>query len=228
MNCEDDNDDGDEYLDVDDPCPVDVLPVCLKPGVYLCLPRWLECLGGSCVMNFLRFYELINPDPTRELRFENFEIYNETIFMQPLAGQTAAQSIAQFASNAPQMNARMTGAAPRALRGRVRIEMWSKRTRTQPERLLAVVGEYDAGSVRLGSLNSGNTIVLEPPIDARSALGARTTWVKGAMSAKDVADLDADGFPSSFDNCAFTPNADQRDGDKNGLGDVCEIAPHSR
>jgi CSLREA domain-containing protein len=231
LNCEDDDDDNDGAADESDPCPVDVLPSCVKPGVYFCLPRWLECLGGSCVQNFLRFYELINPDPTRELRFEKFAIWNEQIFMAPLAGQTAAQSIGQIASNAPQMNARRAGiaaAAPsRALQGRVRIEMWSKATRSAPERRLAVVGEYDAGRVRLGTLHTGNVIALQPPADTRTPLAAHATWVQGAMP-REVADLDADGFPNGFDNCAFTPNVDQRDGDQNGLGDRCEIAPRAR
>jgi CSLREA domain-containing protein len=231
LNCEDSDDDNDGAADEEDPCPVDVVPSCIKPGIYMCLPRWMECLGGSCVENFLRFYELINPDPTRELRFEKFAIWNEQIFMAPLSNQTAAQSISQIASNAPQMNARAASlaaaAAPRRLSGRVRIEMWSKRTRTQPERLIAVVGEYDAGRVRLGTLHTGNVIALQPPPDARTPLAAHATWVQGAMP-REVADLDGDSIPSSFDNCAFTPNADQRDSNRNGLGDPCELTPRQR
>lgn len=231
LNCEDGDDDNDGALDGADPCPVDVLPGCLKPGVYFCLPRWLECLGGSCVENFLRFYEVINPDPTRELRFEKFAIWNEQIFMAPLAGQTAAQSIGQIASNAPIASARAMFSAsaartPARLSGRVRIEMWSKATREAPERMLAVVGEYDAGRVRLGTLDTGNVIALQPPADARSPLSVSTTWVQGAAS--EVADLDGDSIPGSFDNCPFAPNRDQRDQTGNGIGDACEPAPRAR
>lgn len=232
LSCEDTDDDNDGVLDGADPCPVDVLPGCVKPGIYPCLPHWLECLGGSCVERFLRFYEVINPDPTREVRFDKLAIWNEQIFMAPLTGQTAAQSIAQIASNAPQPGARNMGSlavatAPRRLSGRVRIELWSKRTRTQPERLITVVGEYDASRVRLGTLDTGNVIALQPPADGRSALGASTTWVPGAVPS-ELADLDGDSIPSSFDNCPFAPNRDQRDQTRNGIGDACEIAPRAR
>jgi hypothetical protein len=38
-------------------------------------------------------------------------------------------------------------------------------------------------------------------------------------------DADADGVPDEVDNCRVTANADQRDSDWDGLGDVCEAYP---
>lgn len=35
-------------------------------------------------------------------------------------------------------------------------------------------------------------------------------------------DYDKDGVPNSLDNCPLTPNPDQADRNKNGIGDVCE------
>jgi hypothetical protein len=42
-----------------------------------------------------------------------------------------------------------------------------------------------------------------------------------------AADDDNDGIPNSLDNCPFTVNPEQRDGNANGVGDVCETAGFS-
>jgi hypothetical protein len=39
------------------------------------------------------------------------------------------------------------------------------------------------------------------------------------------ADVDADGVPDARDNCADVPNAAQTDGDRDGVGDLCEVLP---
>ena len=40
-----------------------------------------------------------------------------------------------------------------------------------------------------------------------------------------VDDLDLDGVPDDEDNCPDVANADQRDEDENGVGDLCELLP---
>ncbi len=38
-------------------------------------------------------------------------------------------------------------------------------------------------------------------------------------------DVDKDGIPDRSDNCPTTFNPDQRDGDQDGVGDACDVAP---
>ena len=37
-----------------------------------------------------------------------------------------------------------------------------------------------------------------------------------------IPDSDGDGVPDTFDNCAFIPNANQRDTDQDGYGSICD------
>ncbi len=41
-----------------------------------------------------------------------------------------------------------------------------------------------------------------------------------------LVDSDGDGFYDVDDNCDFAPNHDQLDGDRDGVGDLCDICPH--
>lgn len=41
-------------------------------------------------------------------------------------------------------------------------------------------------------------------------------------SEETLSDIDEDGIADIFDNCPETPNADQADYDRDGLGDVCD------
>jgi uncharacterized protein (TIGR03790 family) len=43
-----------------------------------------------------------------------------------------------------------------------------------------------------------------------------------ARPFKPVADMDGDGVPDRRDDCREQPNADQRDGDRDGIGDLCD------
>jgi hypothetical protein len=48
----------------------------------------------------------------------------------------------------------------------------------------------------------------------------------GAYEFDPAADDDNDGVSNSDDNCPYTPNADQNDGDTDGWGDVCDPCPN--
>ncbi|CAM1352339.1 thrombospondin type 3 repeat-containing protein [Tenacibaculum crassostreae] len=52
------------------------------------------------------------------------------------------------------------------------------------------------------------------------------TYGRGIFSGKFIldpnGDADGDGVKNSEDNCPNTPNADQKDSDSNGIGDVCQ------
>lgn len=237
LNCEDPDDDDDGIADEKDVCSQTAAPACLHVGRYPCLPRWVACVGGGCVEYFLKFQEVSNPE--HELRFERIEIWNETLFMAPLAGQSAAQSIAAFAGRGQSARALSAAFAERSvtssresttevrgLRGSVRIELWSKATRRKPERRVAVVGDYDTDEVRIGPTEGGSVILLEPPVRSGAPLRSATTWGFGAPR-NVLFDFDADGFPDEFDNCRFSRNPEQADEDGDGIGDGCERAEAS-
>lgn len=45
-------------------------------------------------------------------------------------------------------------------------------------------------------------------------------------SGSPTGDGDGDGVPNATDNCAGMPNANQRDHDGDGRGDLCDVCPH--
>ena len=47
----------------------------------------------------------------------------------------------------------------------------------------------------------------------------------GTASSQQLPDRDGDGRPDATDNCIYTPNADQADGDGDHVGDACDACP---
>ena len=60
--------------------------------------------------------------------------------------------------------------------------------------------------------------------DARTDMG--TDAVDAGM-VEPVNDRDRDGVPDEIDNCPDLSNADQKDDDENGVGDLCELVPEA-
>jgi len=220
-NCEDPDDDDDGVPDEQDACPISALPSCLVPGNYPCRPSWVVCLGGSCVELFLKFYEVVNP--AHQVRFDKFQIVNDTFYVAPVAGTTAAQSIRNISTGFVSSTPTASAASTRTPSARVAMEIWQKATRTTREHLVAAVMQYDSASASLGALDSGNVIVMQPPARDGS-LALRTSWAIAADPAT-LPDADADRVPDGFDNCTYVTNVGQADTNRNGIGDVCEAAP---
>jgi hypothetical protein len=181
--------------------------------------------GLQCVEFFLKLVAVVNPDPTRELVFDQISMVNEMIYATPLAGKTAAESVVAIGELAGLggdgvLSARPARAA--AEPGRVRVELW-ERLREGGARLAMVVGEYDASQVRLGELEKGGLLRLDPCLDefGRPLFEAETAHEDG-FAASTARDRDEDGTADLVDNCVQVANPTQADADGDDFGDACD------
>lgn len=235
-NCDDRDDDNDGICDRNETHPPDLLgdlgPDGCVPGpdacpvtfgefschvlgdLAPCPPPWLACLGTTCVEFFLKVYELINPDPTTQI-FDSFQIYNDTLFAIPQAGQALSEAALSIGgqSGPAAVSAVTVGGSL------WRMEIWSR----DPEQLVAVVGDFDVGLISHRDITRGRFLKLTPGTDAagQPTLLVETSWGMGIAGVPG--DADGDGLPDVADNCIQRSNGLQWDLNRNGIGDACEV-----
>jgi hypothetical protein len=249
-NCEDCDDDGDGLCDPGwppanwqgpacsctgiDPCPIDPDNLCNIPlgNPIDCPPPWLECLGGSCVQFFLKFKLVINPDPTREIVFDNFQILKKTLYVvtsnhgttpseQAMNIENLAQSLDSF--NITETKSLIAQGSDE-LEELIRLEIWKRATPFADESLAAVVGEWPASAIQINDITRGGIIRLTPFDSDAGGQGLRvsTTWAIGIEEGTELPDKDSDGWPDIADNCVQSANENQFDADKDGFGNLCD------
>jgi hypothetical protein len=202
-----------------DPCPVHANDLCTFPG-ELCLPEWAQvCFGVGCYDYFVMIDSVINPDPTRAMRFDKFEIYNQTLFFPALPGVTASESALAIQGN---VAVKASDGGAEAADDLMTMEIWSR----DPERRVAVVvEEYDASNVFLGDIDRGSFLAVIPTTTASSGqprIDVLTRYSMGLGLDQALTDSDDDGRPDNVDNCLLAANFSQRDADGDGAGNACD------
>ena len=155
----------------EDPCPQTPHPdpcVSYEPGPP-CPQFWLGCLGGSCVENYLKLYEVSNPFDA--VIIDAFQVFDGTIFAQPPMGM--APSELAMMTSAPEV-----GGGARVLASTRRIELWSR----DPDEFVELIAEYDPElDVDMGEFNWGPIVAITPfpggdgiEVETRYAMGLRS------------------------------------------------------
>ncbi|MEO1576197.1 MAG: thrombospondin type 3 repeat-containing protein, partial [Pseudomonadota bacterium] len=86
-----------------------------------------------------------------------------------------------------------------------------------PHRVYVAVARYATPDG--GALNASNQV--PPSEDSNGDLEA-AEYVELVLATLGATDTDADGVADDVDNCTTSPNADQRDTDADGYGNVCD------
>ena len=231
-----------------DPCPISdgTNPgLCLKIVACDENPAWfLGCLLGDCVEFFLKIESLINPNP---ILVERFQIANQTLYLSPAGGETLAdlkqkvsggslgQQAASLAGPTTQDPPRVerrhgvvgssqrtaTLAAP-AREDRLRMELWRRGAGTEPDRFVALVAEYAPADV-VGEVGAGRYLAVTPPdAEGGTEVQVGASWLVGAPPETAWLDADGDAFPDTYDNCVLAADPDQRDTDRDRIGNQCD------
>lgn len=201
-----------------DPCPVDAHGGCNDfTAPNQCRPPWIACIGGGCSMYHLRLFSLSNPDPTRELIFDRFEIHNRRLFLTALPGRSASESARALAGR----SAFESGGQQAARGGEERLRLEIRETET--DALVAtVLDDFGASDISFESLSHGAVIVITPPEGSATEVGVGMRFGLGADDTSIVIDTDGDGRPDGVDNCIEVANFRQLDDDGDGYGNACD------
>ncbi len=217
-----------------DPCPIVAGLSCFEEGFDVPCPfLWQTCYGPRCEQFYLEAVAVIHPE--MRVRFDSFEIFNRKIYIKPLAGYAISQSALALqgdfsAVGVPPSPVNPVDGAPVAgsststegvLPGEsVRLEIWSRRTGQR----VAVVAEYEAVQVHIGSATRGTLLELEPVVDGTGALtlSLNALWNGAAEPRMPLPDADGDGIPDFEDNCTEASNPGQIDADADGFGNACD------
>ncbi len=200
LDCEDLDDDNDGTPDEFDPCPITfgTNPLqCreLRDCPLISKDWWMACMFGGCNEFQARFRDRINPDPTRVIVFDQVQIVNQTLYLQPAAGNTLQQAAKAIASRGGGGGGGFAAAAV----GGWRVELWTKPVAGQPARLFAVVGDYNPAAVQLGQTELGSMLAFQPgEMGAPATLAA--TWSVGGDPGSTTEDADGDGLPDGWEN----------------------------
>ena len=220
LNCKDPDDDNDGIPDGQDSCPLTAGSFCTVFKDCPVQDVFFMC-GQQCVEYLVKFMEVINPDPTRAIDFETFQVIDGKLYLQPLPGSTLGQSVEAIVPGATGPGAFATDEAD-AAPGRRRLEIWTRGTATGPSRLVSRVVEYDPRTVEVGSLAHGRVLQITLPGADGSPMSVKAVWLAGVEPDEPLADFDGDRIPDAFDNCERVFNPGQEDKDGDGAGDVCD------
>lgn len=226
-DCQDVDDDNDGIPDDQDTCPVGPLAKSIDGQCFLVgescpvIPKdWYKiCQFGGCNEYFVRFKEVINPDPTRDIIFDKVTLANETLYVQPNVGVALGASAKKLAAVG------RVGLANDKTERR-RVELWQRATVAEPARLVAVLGEYDPSTVRVEQLSQGSMLALQiGQAGTASSLGA--VWHVGQTPEAATLDTDADGIPDGWEIAhglnPQNPDDALRDDDQDGMTNRSEF-----
>jgi Thrombospondin type 3 repeat len=175
LNCKDPDDDEDGTPDEQDSCPLTSTDFCIEFRDCPAQDVFFMC-GLDCVEYLVKVLEAVNPDPTREVVFETFQVVDGKLYLQPLAGKTLAESAEAIAPGAVVGTAMMPAAAESNTGPTLmRVEIWSRETPGAPSRLVSRVAEYDPRSVVVGPMTQGRVLQVGLPGGDGSPMTVKAT-----------------------------------------------------
>ena len=226
-NCLDPNDDSDPFPDAEDFCPTvasDVNDPAVCAFDLPCANIAWQAAGCNpyCGEDFMiRLVSRINPADL--VTFNDFAIYDNTLFLKNIFGSTASESAAFLAGSsftftpaASTSNETKTRTVTEIPVYSMALEVWSR----NPLERVAVLTEFNSDHVRLGDIDNGNAVAVH--VNDGPLIEVAATWGLGVNVENTLPDSDDDGVPDTADNCQMVKNARQQDTDRDGFGDACD------